>query len=192
MILIIDNYDSFVYNLYQEFCLFNEPVLVRRSGELSLQEIVRLSPDYIVISPGPGHPSEAELCLEVIRKFTGQVPILGVCLGHQCLAQAFGARVVPASRIMHGLTSKIFHDSKTIFSDLSNPLEATRYHSLIVDEDSLTAGLEISAYTAEAEIMGLRVKGTQTEGVQFHPESFLTLEGRKLLRNFFELGRKDG
>lgn len=192
MILIIDNYDSFVYNLYQEFSLLDPVVQVRRRNELDLGEIAKLSPDYLIISPGPGHPAEALLCLELVREFTGRIPILGVCLGHQCIAQAFGARVLPANKIQHGLTSEVFHDNKTIFSDLSNPFKAARYHSLIVDEDSLPEEIEISAYTAEAEIMGIRVKGTMTEGVQFHPESFLTAEGKKLIRNFFELGRKNG
>lgn len=188
MILIIDNYDSFVYNLFQEFKIFSEYVIVRRRGNLSLKEVIELSTDSIVISAGPGRPEEAELCIEIIKYFTGKIPILGVCLGHQCIAHAFGGRVIKANRVMHGITSEIYHDGRTIFEDLSNPFEATRYHSLIVSEEKLPQTLEVSAYTAEGEIMGIRVKGTLTEGVQFHPESFLTSEGKKILRNFFELG----
>ncbi|MGQ9617937.1 MAG: anthranilate synthase component II [Candidatus Aminicenantia bacterium] len=188
MILIIDNYDSFVYNLFQEFKTLSQDVIVRRRGNLTLKEAIELSPDSIVISPGPGRPEDAELCLEIIKYFTGKIPILGVCLGHQCIAHAFEGKVIKANRVMHGITSEIFHDGKTIFEDLSNPFEATRYHSLIVSDEKLPNTLEVSAYTAEGEIMGIRVKGTLTEGVQFHPESFLTSEGKKIVRNFFELG----
>ncbi len=191
MILIIDNLDSFVYNLYQELSLSGQEVLVRRKNAISLAEIIDLSPDYLVISPGPGRPEEAEVCNKAIRYFTGRIPILGVCLGHQCIARVFGAQVVQAKRIIHGQTSLIFHDGQTVFYDLSNPLEATRYHSLLVSEENLPEEIEISAYTAEGEIMGLRIKGTRTEGVQFHPESFLTKEGRKLINNFLELGRSE-
>jgi para-aminobenzoate synthetase component 2 len=191
MILIIDNLDSFVYNLYQELSLSGQDVLVRRRNAISLAEIIDLSPDYLVISPGPGRPEEAEVCNQAIRYFTGRIPILGVCLGHQCIARVFGAEVVQAKRIIHGQTSLIFHDGQTIFYDLTNPLEATRYHSLLVSEENLPREIEISAYTAEGEIMGLRIKGTRTEGVQFHPESFLTKEGRKLINNFLELGRPE-
>lgn len=188
MILIIDNFDSFVYNLYQMFKTISEEVIVRRRNSLTLQEVIFLSPDYIVISPGPGKPEEAVECKEIIRHFTGKIPILGVCLGHQCIAQAFGGKVVPAGRVMHGLTSEIYHDGHTIFYDISNPFEATRYHSLLVSEENLPEEIEVSAYTADGEIMGIRIKGTATEGVQFHPESFLTREGKKLIKNFFELG----
>lgn len=191
MILIIDNFDSFVYNLYQEFKLLDEEVLVKRINTLSLQEVITLNPAYLVISPGPGRPEEAKECLEVIEHFTGKIPILGVCLGHQCIGHVFGARVVQAERIMHGLTSEIYHDSQTIFNDIFNPFEATRYHSLLVSEENLPEVIEISAYTSEGEIMGLRIKNTLTEGVQFHPESFLTGEGRKLIRNFYDLGAKN-
>lgn len=188
MILIIDNFDSFIYNLYQMFKTISEEVIVRRRNSLTLQEVIFLSPDYIVISPGPGKPEEAVECKEIIRHFTGKIPILGVCLGHQCIAQAFGGKVVPAGRVMHGLTSEIYHDGHTIFYDISNPFEATRYHSLLVSEENLPEEIEVSAYTADGEIMGIRIKGTATEGVQFHPESFLTREGKKLIKNFFELG----
>lgn len=191
MILIIDNFDSFVYNLYQEFKLLEEKVLVKRRNTITLQEVITLNPAYLVISPGPGRPEEAKECLEIIKHYTGKIPILGVCLGHQCIGHAFGARVVQAERIMHGLTSEIYHDSQTIFNDISNPFEATRYHSLLVAEENLPEEIEISAYTSEGEIMGIRVKDTLTEGVQFHPESFLTREGRKLIRNFYDLGAKN-
>jgi len=188
MILIIDNFDSFVYNLYQIFKTLTEDVIVRRRNRLTLQEVKSLAPHYIVISPGPGKPEEAAECKEIIRYFTGKIPILGVCLGHQCIAQAFGGRIVPAARVMHGLTSEIYHDGQSIFSDIPNPFEGTRYHSLIVSEENLPEEIEVSAYTAEGEIMGIRLKGTATEGVQFHPESFLTREGIKIIKNFLELG----
>ncbi|MGQ9800613.1 MAG: anthranilate synthase component II [Candidatus Saccharicenans sp.] len=191
MILIIDNFDSFVYNLYQEFKLLDEEVLVKRRNNISLQEVIGLNPAYLVISPGPGRPEEAKECLEIIKYFTGKIPILGVCLGHQCIGHIFGARVVQAERIVHGLTSEIYHDSQTIFTDISNPFEAARYHSLLVAEENLPEVIEISAYTSEGEIMGLRIKDTLTEGVQFHPESFLTREGRKLINNFYDLGAKN-
>ncbi|HEK86231.1 MAG: anthranilate synthase component II [Candidatus Saccharicenans sp.] len=188
MILILDNFDSFVYNLYQYLSLEGQEVLVRRRNAISLTKIIELKPDYLVISPGPGRPEEARVCNEAIEYFTGQIPILGVCLGHQCIAHVFGAHVVPAKNLIHGRTSSVFHDGQTIFYDLANPLEATRYHSLLVSEENLPEDIEISAYTAEGEIMGLRIKGTKTEGVQFHPESFLTREGKKLINNFIALG----
>jgi glutamine amidotransferase of anthranilate synthase or aminodeoxychorismate synthase len=188
MILIIDNFDSFVYNLFQEFKLLSEDVLVKRRNSISLKDVIEMDPDYIVISPGPGRPDEAELCNKVITHFTGRIPILGVCLGHQCIAHTFGGKVVKGNRVYHGITSEIYHDEKTIFYDLSNPFQATRYHSLVVSEENLPEVLEVSAYTADGEIMGLRVRGTMTEGVQFHRESFLTSEGKKLIRNFLELG----
>jgi anthranilate synthase/aminodeoxychorismate synthase-like glutamine amidotransferase len=190
MILIIDNFDSFVYNLYQELSIHCKDVIVRRRNSITLKDVMEISPDMIVISPGPGKPEDAILCNEVIKFFTGKIPILGVCLGHQCIAHTFGGKIIRAKRVMHGITSEIYHDGMTIFNDLSNPFEATRYHSLIVSEENLPEDLEISAYTAEGEIMGIRVKGTMTEGVQFHPESFLTVEGKKLLRNFLEMGGK--
>ncbi len=190
MILIIDNFDSFVFNLYQEFKVYCEDVIVRRRNSISIKDVIEMSPEMIVISPGPGRPEDAVLCNGIIKYFTGKVPILGVCLGHQCIAYTFGGRVLRANKVMHGVTSEIYHDGRTIFYDLSNPFEATRYHSLIVSEENLPEELEISAYTAEGEIMGVRVKGTLTEGVQFHPESFLTSEGKKLIRNFLELGGK--
>ncbi len=188
MILIIDNFDSFVYNLFQEFKLLSEDVIVKRRNSISLNDVIEMNPDYIIISPGPGRPDEAELCNKIISHFTGKIPILGVCLGHQCIAHTFGAKVVKGNKVCHGITSEIYHDEKTIFYDLSNPFQATRYHSLVVSEENLPEVLEVSAYTADGEIMGLRVRGTMTEGVQFHPESFLTGEGKKLIRNFLELG----
>ncbi len=190
MILIIDNFDSFVYNLFQEFKVYCEDVIVKRRNSISLQSVIEMSPEMIVISPGPGRPEDADLCNQIIKHFTGKVPILGVCLGHQCITYSFGGKVIMANKIMHGITSEIYHDGKTIFYDLSNPFEATRYHSLIVSDDNLTQELEVSAYTADGEIMGIRVKETLTEGVQFHPESFLTIEGKKLIKNFIELGGK--
>lgn len=190
MILIIDNFDSFVYNLFQEFKVYFDDVIVKRRNSLSLQDVIEMSPEMIVISPGPGRPEDADLCNKIIKNFTGKVPILGVCLGHQCIAHTFGGKVIRANRVMHGITSEIYHDGKTIFYDLSNPFEATRYHSLIVSDDNLPDELEVSAYTADGEIMGIRVKGALTEGVQFHPESFLTIEGKKLIRNFIEMGGK--
>ncbi len=190
MILIIDNFDSFVYNLFQQFRVLREDVIVKRRNAISLKEVIELNPAYIVISPGPGRPEEASLCNEIIKYFTGKIPILGVCLGHQCIAYSFGGKVSVANRIMHGITSEIYHDGKTIFYDLSNPFQATRYHSLIVSEEDLPDILEVSAYTAEGEIMGIRVRGAYTEGVQFHPESFLTHEGTKIIKNFLEMGGK--
>lgn len=190
MILVIDNYDSFVYNLVQEFLSLGEEVITRRPSSLSKEEAIKISPDYLVISPGPKRPEDARLSVELMRYFMGKVPILGVCLGHQCIAHAFGGKVRRAEKVMHGIGSDIYHDGKTIFEDIPNPFYAIRYHSLIVLEEGLPEILEISAYTAEGEIMGIRVKGTRTEGVQFHPESFLTQEGRKLIRNFIEQGRE--
>ena len=187
MILIIDNYDSFTYNLVQYLGELGAQVEVRRNDQTTPSEIERMAPERIVISPGPKTPSEAGICLSVIERFSGKVPILGVCLGHQAIGQAFGGRVVRAPQIMHGKTSPITHDGKTVFSGLPNPFPATRYHSLIVEGSSLPPCLEISATTSDGVIMGLRHKEWKVEGVQFHPESVLTAAGKQLLRNFLDL-----
>lgn len=187
MILIIDNYDSFTYNLVQYLGELGAQVEVRRNDQTTPSEIERMAPERIVISPGPKTPSEAGICLNVIERFSGKVPILGVCLGHQAIGQAFGGRVVRAPQIMHGKTSPITHDGKTVFSGLPNPFPATRYHSLIVEGSSLPPCLEISATTSDGVIMGLRHKEWKVEGVQFHPESVLTAAGKQLLRNFLDL-----
>jgi len=184
MILMIDNYDSFVYNLKQYMEELGEEVLVRRNDQITIEEIESMGPASIVISPGPGRPEEAGLSVEIITHFAGKIPILGVCLGHQAVAQTFGGTIKRAERLMHGKTSPVNHDGKTIFSGLENPFEATRYHSLIVEEESLPPVLEISARTTEGDIMGLRHKELAVEGVQFHPESILTKSGKQLLRNF--------
>ena len=187
MILVIDNYDSFTYNLVQYLGELGAQPEVRRNDQTTVEEIARLAPERIVISPGPKTPTEAGICLEVICHFSGKVPILGVCLGHQSIGQAFGGRVIRAPELMHGKTSMISHDSRTIFAGLPNPFPATRYHSLIVERSSLPECLEISAHTPDGLIMGLRHKNLKVEGVQFHPESILTEAGKQLLANFLKL-----
>jgi anthranilate synthase/aminodeoxychorismate synthase-like glutamine amidotransferase len=187
MLLMIDNYDSFTYNLVQYLGELGEDVRVYRNDKITVDEIEQLKPSRIVISPGPCTPKEAGISVEAIQRLGGRFPILGVCLGHQSLAVAYGGEVVRADRLMHGKTSMIRHDGKTIFRDLPNPFEATRYHSLIVKRASLPQCLEISAETDEGEIMGLRHKTLPVEGVQFHPESILTTAGKDLLRNFLKL-----
>lgn len=187
MVLIIDNYDSFTYNLVQQIGAFGAKMEVFRNDKIRLDEIEKKHPDYIIISPGPCTPKEAGISNAIIKQFTGKIPILGVCLGHQCIAYTHGADVVRARRLMHGKTSMIRHDNKTIYHGLSNPFEATRYHSLIVKEDTLPDCLEITARADDDEIMGIRHKEYPLEGVQFHPESFLTEEGPKLLKNFLSL-----
>jgi len=186
MILMIDNYDSFVFNLVQYLGEMGHELVVRRNDGITLAEIEELHPRVIVISPGPCSPNEAGISLEVIRTFAGKIPLLGVCLGHQSIAQAFGGKVVRAQRLMHGKTSPVFHDGKTIFSDLPSPLTACRYHSLLVERETLPDCLEVSAWTAEGEIMALRHKELAVEGVQFHPEAILTEHGKTMLRNFLE------
>lgn len=184
---MIDNYDSFTYNLVQYLGELGEELKVYRNDKIAIPEIEKLKPKRIVISPGPGKPSDAGISPKVIKHFAGQVPILGVCLGHQAIAEVFGGRVIRANRLMHGKTSEIHHDGKTIFKDLPNPFIATRYHSLIVEKKSLPDYLEISAWTDQDEIMGIRHKEFNVEGVQFHPESILTEVGKKLLLNFLSL-----
>ena len=187
MILLIDNYDSFVFNLAQAFMELGEEVVVRRNDQISLREAKRFSPNYLVISPGPKTPKEAGISNELIKMFAGEIPILGVCLGHQCIAYTFGGTVKRADRVMHGKLSEIYHDGKTLYEGVKNPFIATRYHSLLVEEESLPPSLEVSSYTEEGEIMGIRLKEKRVEGVQFHPESFLTREGKRILRNFLQL-----
>ncbi len=187
MILMIDNYDSFTYNLVQYLGELGAEIEVRRNDQMTLEEIERMSPERIVISPGPKTPTEAGICLELIKRFSGVKPVLGVCLGHQAIGQAFGGRVVRAPEIMHGKTSEIHHDGRTIFAGLPNPFPATRYHSLIVERASLPACLEVSATSPDGLIMGLRHREMTVEGVQFHPESVLTAVGKQLLANFLKL-----
>ena len=187
MLLIIDNYDSFTYNLVQYLGELGQDVRVVRNDAITVDEIAAMKPERIVISPGPCTPKEAGVSVETITRLAGTIPILGVCLGHQSIGEAFGGEVVRAGRLMHGKTSWITHDGRTIFRDVPNPFEATRYHSLIVRRETLPSCLEISAETAEGEIMGLRHRTLSVEGVQFHPESILTRPGKDLLRNFLEL-----
>ena len=187
MLLMIDNYDSFTYNLVQYLGELRADPVVTRNDDITLEMIENLAPTQIVISPGPGTPNTAGITLEVIRTFAGRIPILGVCLGHQAMGQAFGGKVVRAPYLMHGKTSPIKHDGKTIFEGLDNPCVATRYHSLIVERESLPSVLEISATTADGLIMGLRHRQFLCEGVQFHPESILTNGGKQLLANFLKV-----
>ena len=188
MLLVIDNYDSFTYNLVQYLGELGEEVEVRRNDEVTVGEIeARCCPDRILISPGPGTPDEAGVTLEVIERFAGRVPLLGVCLGHQAIGQAFGGRVVRAPELVHGKASEICHDGKTLFEGLEYRFKAGRYHSLMVERESLPACLEVSATTPDGLIMGLRHRRLKVEGVQFHPESILTTEGQRLLGNFLKL-----
>ena len=199
---MIDNYDSFTYNLVQYFGELGEDVRVYRNDKITVKEIERLKPDKIVISPGPCDPGKAGVSVDVIMTFAGKIPILGVCLGHQSIGYAYGAKIVRAARLMHGKTSPIYHDGKTIFKGIKNPFEATRYHSLLIKKDTLPDCLEISAWTKEGEIMGVRYKDkgqgargkgqgkTILEGVQFHPESILTKAGKDILRNFLEMSKR--
>jgi anthranilate synthase/aminodeoxychorismate synthase-like glutamine amidotransferase len=187
MILVLDNYDSFTYNLVQYFGELGADLHVVRNDQISVDEIAKLGPDRIVVSPGPCTPHEAGISCEVIKNFGEKLPILGVCLGHQCIGEVYGGEVVRADRLMHGKTSPILHTGTGVFAGLPSPFEATRYHSLIVKRDTLPDVLEITAETAEGEIMGLQHKTLPVHGVQFHPESILTTEGKRLLRNFLEL-----
>ncbi|MDH3769591.1 MAG: aminodeoxychorismate/anthranilate synthase component II [Nitrospirota bacterium] len=187
MILVIDNYDSFTYNLVQYLGELGAEVQVIRNDKLTNEDIERLAPDQLLISPGPCTPKEAGISVDAIKHYAGKLPLFGVCLGHQSLAYAFGSQIVRAGRLMHGKTSMVHHDGKTIFQGLPNPFEATRYHSLIVKRETLPTDFEVSAETVEGEIMGLRHKPTGAEGVQFHPESILTTAGMDLLKNFLAL-----
>ena len=188
MLLVIDNYDSFTYNLVQYLGELGETVEVRRNDRVTLDEIENsLRPERIVISPGPGTPDDAGITLDVIARFSGKIPLLGVCLGHQAIGQAFGGKVIRAPELMHGKTSEVRHDGKTIFAGINDQFLAGRYHSLIVEKESLPSCLEISAYTADDIIMGLRHRELKVEGVQFHPESILTSDGKQLLANFLKL-----
>ncbi len=187
MILMIDNYDSFTYNLVQYLGEMGQKLKVVRNDEISAADIARIKPNKIVISPGPGSPEDAGISVDVIRDYAGKIPILGVCLGHQAIGYAFGGKIIRAKNLMHGKTSKIYHDKKGIFNGLSNPFEATRYHSLLVERKSLPKCLQVTAETIEKEIMGLQHKTMKVYGVQFHPESILTAEGKKILHNFIKM-----
>ncbi|HEY1679856.1 MAG TPA: aminodeoxychorismate/anthranilate synthase component II [Candidatus Sulfotelmatobacter sp.] len=193
MVFVLDNYDSFTYNLVQYFGELGATVEVRRNDQVTVSEIEAMKPDRIVVSPGPCTPQEAGISIELIRHFAGKIPVLGVCLGHQAIGEAFGGRVIRAPNLMHGKTSAVIHDNKTVFQGLPMPMTATRYHSLIVEENNLPSDLEVSAWTTEKDgsrtIMGLRHKKLPVEGVQFHPESVLTDAGKKLVANFLAAGR---
>jgi len=184
MILMIDNYDSFTYNLVQYLGELGEELIVKRNDEITIDEIEKMKPNFIMISPGPCSPNEAGISLEVIERFARVIPIFGVCLGQQAIGQAFGGEIVRAERLMHGKTSLVYHDGKSIFMDIPNPFRATRYHSLIVRKEMLPSCLEISAWTEDGEIMAIRHKEWSIEGVQFHPESIMTDYGKELLENF--------
>ncbi|HTV15800.1 MAG TPA: aminodeoxychorismate/anthranilate synthase component II [Acidobacteriaceae bacterium] len=187
MVFVLDNYDSFTFNLVQYMGELGADVVVRRNDELTPEQVEALHPDRIVLSPGPCTPQEAGISIDLIRHMAGKVPILGVCLGHQAIGAAFGGKVVRAPKLMHGKTSPVEHDGKTIFAGIASPMTCTRYHSLIVEEKGLPADLEISARTADGTIMGLRHRRMPVEGVQFHPESVLTDDGKTLIRNFLKL-----
>jgi len=191
MILLVDNYDSFTFNLYQHLSELGADVVVRRNDRFTLDEVEEMDPEAIVISPGPGRPSEAGLTPEIIRRFAGRFPILGVCLGHQAIGEVFGGRIVRAPSLFHGKVSEILHDGQGIFDELPNPFTATRYHSLVVEPASVPPSLEVTARTRDGVIMGLRHRELAVEGVQFHPESALTPEGKSLLRNFLLAVRRN-
>ena len=187
MILLIDNYDSFTYNIYQFMCELGAEVEVLRNDEATIEEIDLMAPERIVVSPGPKTPSDAGVSVDAIRHFGPRLPVLGVCLGHQCVGQAFGGAVVPAGEIMHGKTSLVHHDGRGVFAGLPSPFQAIRYHSLAIDRDCLPEDLQVSAWTEQGVIMGVRHADHPVEGVQFHPESIKTEHGKALLRNFIEL-----
>ena len=187
MLVMIDNYDSFTYNLVQYLGELGEQVRTFRNDEITVSEIAALSPDKVMVSPGPCTPDEAGISLEVIKHFAGKVPLMGVCLGHQSIGQAFGGKIVHATEVMHGKTSMVEHDGSGLFIDIPSPYRVTRYHSLVVERDSLPAELEVTAWTDDGEIMGLRHRELPVVGVQYHPESILTEHGHRLLKNFLEL-----
>ena len=189
MILMIDNYDSFTYNLVHYLGELGEKVLVFRNDKITIEDVGKLNPDMVVISPGPCTPKEAGISVDLIKEFAGRIPILGVCLGHQAIGYAFGGNIVRAKRLLHGKTSQIYHDGKSIYEGVPTPFEATRYHSLLVEGSSLPDELEVTAWTDEDEIMGIRYKEYLIEGVQFHPESILTKHGKDLLRNFVRIAK---
>ncbi|MEA2015322.1 MAG: aminodeoxychorismate/anthranilate synthase component II [Actinomycetota bacterium] len=186
-ILMIDNYDSFTFNLVQYLGILGENIKVRRNDKITVDEIKSMSPSKIVISPGPGRPGDAGMSKEIINNFYKEIPILGVCLGHQCIGEVFGAEVINSGRVIHGKTSKIYHDGKTVFSGVESPFEAARYHSLILKKDSIPESLEVTAHTDDGIVMGIRHNSFKLEGIQFHPESFLTPQGMKILKNFINL-----
>lgn len=190
MILMIDNYDSFTYNLVQYFEEQGEALMVVKNDAMGLAEISSLNPEALVVSPGPSSPAEAGISVDAIRYFGSRIPVLGVCLGHQSIACAYGGRVIVHDRLMHGKISPIYHDGRTIYKNMGNPFQATRYHSLVVEESTFPACLEVSARSDQGEIMGIRHRHLPVEGVQFHPESIMTLEGKKMIANF--IGLKDG
>jgi anthranilate synthase/aminodeoxychorismate synthase-like glutamine amidotransferase len=187
MVFVLDNYDSFTYNLVQYMGELGAEMVIRRNDELSVDEVEALGPERILLSPGPCTPQEAGISIDLIRRMAGKVPILGVCLGHQAIGAAFGGDVVRATKLMHGKTSEVEHDGKTVFAGIASPMTCTRYHSLIVSEKNLPDELEVSARTADGTIMGLRHRKHAIEGVQFHPESVLTSDGKRLIKNFLEL-----
>jgi anthranilate synthase component 2 len=187
MVFVLDNYDSFTYNLVQYMGELGAEMVIRRNDELSVDEVEALEPERILLSPGPCTPQEAGISIDLIRRFAGKVPVLGVCLGHQAIGAAFGGDVVRAPKLMHGKTSEVEHDGKTVFAGIASPMTCTRYHSLIVSEKGLPKELEVSARTADGTIMGLRHRKYPIEGVQFHPESVLTADGKRLIQNFLEL-----
>lgn len=189
MILMIDNYDSFVYNLVQFLGELGEEIIIKRNDEISIKEIEKLNPEIIVLSPGPCSPKEAGICIEVVKKFKGKKPILGICLGHQIIGHAFGAKIIKASHPVHGKVHAINHNNSGVFENLNNPLNVTRYHSLIIDENTINDELEITARTKDGEIMGVRCKNYHIEGVQFHPEAILSEQGHDILRNFIKKSR---
>ena len=187
MILLIDNYDSFVYNLYQYVGEYGEKVIVYRNDQITIEKIKKLNPEKIIISPGPGRPENSGISCEVIEKFSGKIPILGVCLGHQCIGYVFGGKIVGAKKLMHGKTSLIYHSGKNIYKGLKNPFIATRYHSLVIEKKSIPSVLKVEAKSEDGEIMGIKHKKYNVYGVQFHPESILTESGKKLIKNFLNI-----
>lgn len=190
MILVIDNYDSFTYNLVQYIRQIGIEVKIVRNDQIAIGEIEQLNPEFLLLSPGPGNPDHAGICIEVVKHFFHKIPILGVCLGHQVIAQAFGGKIIKAKRPMHGKTSFITHDGKSIFAGLENSFKVTRYHSLIVEEKSLSQDLDITAKSEDGEIMGIRHRQYKVEGIQFHPEAILTENGLKMIQNFFQPNEK--